>query len=48
MGEAHDRARGIIRTYRAKLDELSRYLIEHETIEANDFQAMFAGVGAAA
>ncbi len=48
VNEAHDRARNIIRTYRAKLDELSHYLIENETIEAGDFQALFAGVGAAA
>ena len=40
--EAHNRARDIIRTYRDKLDQLARYLIEHETIDAADFQAMFA------
>jgi cell division protease FtsH len=46
--EAYERARGIIREYRAKLDEIARRLIEHETLDATEFQAMFAGVGAAA
>jgi cell division protease FtsH len=40
--EAHQRARAIIREYRAKLDELARRLIEHETVAAGEFQAMFA------
>jgi cell division protease FtsH len=40
--EAHQRARGIVRTYRAKLDELANRLIENETIDAAEFQAMFA------
>jgi cell division protease FtsH len=48
VGEAHERARGIIRQYRAKLDEIARRLIENETLDAADFQAMFAGMGAAA
>ncbi len=45
---AHGRAGELIRTYRAKLDELAHYLIERETIDASEFQAMFAGIGAAA
>ena len=48
VSEAHDRARGIVRQYRAKLDEIARRLIENETLDAAEFQAMFAGVGAAA
>ncbi len=40
--EAHDQARDIIRTYRAKLDELAHRLIEKETVDANEFAAMFA------
>ncbi len=32
--EAHDRAREIVRTYRAKLDELANRLIEKETVDA--------------
>ena len=42
VDEAHERARTIIRTYRHKLDEIARRLIEKETIEAAEFQAMFA------
>jgi cell division protease FtsH len=40
--EAHDRARDIVRTYRAKLDELANRLIEQETVDASEFAAMFA------
>ena len=42
VGEAHLRATTIIRESRAKLDELARRLIEHETVDASEFQAMFA------
>jgi cell division protease FtsH len=41
--DAYGRAREIIRGYRAKLDELAHYLISNETIDAEQFQAMFAG-----
>ncbi len=40
--EAHERARDIVRTYRSKLDELARRLIEQETVDAAEFAAMFA------
>ena len=40
--EAHERARNIVRTYRAKLDELANRLIEKETVDAGEFAAMFA------
>ena len=40
--EAHQRAQDIIRGSRAKLDELARRLIDHETVDANEFQALFA------
>jgi cell division protease FtsH len=40
--EAHDRARDIVRTYRAKLDEIANRLLENETIDASEFAAMFA------
>jgi cell division protease FtsH len=43
VDEAYSRAREIIRSYRAKLDELAQYLIKNETIDAEQFQAMFAG-----
>ena len=42
VDEAYERARTIIRESRAKLDELARRLIEHETVDASEFQAMFA------
>ena len=48
VDEAYDRAREIIRTYRAKLDELAQRLIENETIDVNEFQAIFAGPDAQA
>ena len=35
-------AREIVRTYRAKLDELANRLIEKETVDAGEFAAMFA------
>jgi cell division protease FtsH len=40
--EAYNRAREIVRTYRVKLDEIARRLIEKETIDVVEFQAMFA------
>ncbi len=40
--DAHERARGIIRQYRDKLDEIARRLIEHETVDAAEFQTIFA------
>ncbi|MCX6031384.1 MAG: ATP-dependent zinc metalloprotease FtsH [Chloroflexi bacterium] len=42
VDEAYSRATDIIRTYRAKLDELAHRLIEQETVDAAEFQAMFA------
>jgi cell division protease FtsH len=42
VNEAHVRATTIIRESRAKLDELARRLIDHETVDASEFQAMFA------
>jgi cell division protease FtsH len=42
VDEAYGRAREIIRNYRAKLDEIAQYLISNETIDAEQFQAMFA------
>ena len=40
--EAHERARGIVREYRSKLDELANRLLENETVDASEFAAMFA------
>jgi cell division protease FtsH len=42
VDEAHRQARQIIRAYRAKLDEIAQFLIKNETIDAEQFQAMFA------
>jgi cell division protease FtsH len=42
VDEAYSRARQIIRTYRAKLDEIAQFLINNETIDAEQFQALFA------
>jgi cell division protease FtsH len=42
VDEAYNRARDIIRIYRAKLDEIADRLIARETIGAAEFQAMFA------
>ncbi len=47
VDEAYNRAREIIRTYRQKLDDVARRLMENETIEAAEFQAMFAALPAA-
>ncbi len=41
VDEAYNRAREIIRTYRHKLDEVAHYLLEHETMDEQAFQAMF-------
>ena len=40
--DAYQRARTIIHESRAKLDELARRLIDHETVDAGEFQAIFA------
>ena len=42
VNDAYQRATTIIRESRAKLDELARRLIDHETVDATEFQAMFA------
>jgi len=42
VDEAYGRARQIVREYRSKLNQLARYLIENETIDAAEFQVMFA------
>jgi cell division protease FtsH len=40
--EAHYRAREIVSTYRDKLEQIARALMDKETIDAGEFQAMFA------
>jgi cell division protease FtsH len=41
--EAHQTARGILRERREHLDKLSKLLLEHETIEREEFEALLAG-----
>jgi cell division protease FtsH len=40
--EAHTRAREILTTYREKLNDVANRLMEKETIDATEFQGMFA------
>jgi cell division protease FtsH len=40
--EAHNRARSILTTYREKLQAIAQRLIEIETIEREEFEAMMA------
>jgi cell division protease FtsH len=40
--EAHERACTILTTYRHKLEEIAQRLMSEETIDAAEFQAMFA------
>ncbi|MCD6290215.1 MAG: cell division protein FtsH, partial [Anaerolineae bacterium] len=40
--EAHERALTILRNYRDKLDEIAERLMHEETIEAAEFEAIFA------
>ncbi len=40
IDEAYNRAREVLTDRRAKLDAIAAYLIEHETIERHDFEAL--------
>ena len=40
--EAYTRARGIVSTYRTKLDAIAHFLLENETMDEAAFQAVFA------
>jgi cell division protease FtsH len=40
--QAFDRAKDILNKYRNKLDELSERLIKVETVDANEFEALFS------
>ena len=42
IGRAYDRAKGILTTHRDKLDAVARSLIERETLEREDFEAIVA------
>jgi cell division protease FtsH len=42
VDDAYRGAQELIRGYRAKLDEIAQRLIEQETLDAGEFQAMFA------
>jgi cell division protease FtsH len=41
--EAHQTARGVLTERRESLDQLSKLLLEHETIEREEFEALLAG-----
>jgi cell division protease FtsH len=41
--EAHQTARGVLTDRREHLDKLSKLLLEHETIEREEFEALLAG-----
>jgi cell division protease FtsH len=41
--EAHQTARQVLISHREKLDRLSKLLLEHETIERDEFEALLAG-----
>jgi cell division protease FtsH len=45
--EAHQTARGVLTDRRQHLDRLSRLLLEHETIEREQFEALLAGASKA-
>jgi cell division protease FtsH len=44
VDEAYERAKEILTTYKDKLVEISELLIEKETLDAPDFEALFAGI----
>ena len=44
VDEAYDKAKEILTTYRDKLIEISELLIEKETLDAADFEALFEGM----
>jgi cell division protease FtsH len=44
--EAHQTARGVLSERRTDLDKLSKLLLEHETIEREEFEALLAGQNA--
>ena len=43
MEEAHQTARGVLNDRREALDRLSNLLLEHETLERDQFEALLAG-----
>jgi cell division protease FtsH len=44
VDEAYNRAREILSTYREKLIEISELLIQRETLEGEEFEALFEGI----
>jgi cell division protease FtsH len=44
--EAHQTARGVLTERRERLDKLAKLLLEHETIERDQFEALLAGKSA--
>src|SRR5438477_6607265 len=44
VDEAYERAKELLTTYREKLIEISELLIEKETLDAADFEALFQDI----
>ena len=44
VDEAYEQAKEILTTYKDKLIEISELLIEKETLDAADFEALFEGM----
>jgi cell division protease FtsH len=42
--EAHERAQDVLTRYREQLDRIAQHLIEEETLDADQFVALFEGV----
>jgi cell division protease FtsH len=45
--EAHDRARAVLAAHREQLDSVAKILVERETIERGEFEALLDGTPAA-
>ena len=43
IADAHERARGVLHEHREQLDSVAAILIERETIERSEFEALLAG-----
>jgi cell division protease FtsH len=41
--EAHDRARAVLAAHREQLDSVAKILVERETLERGEFEALLAG-----
>ena len=44
MDEAYEKAKELLTTFKDKLIEISELLIDKETLDATDFEALFEGI----